>query len=92
MVNATDEGRESEEDFDAFNEVVMAVDMKSRGEIGCAYYLAREETLYFMEEVKSGSVDIIDGRKLAAASIQSPLTGLSEDFCRAYYHSGPYKS
>lgn len=54
---------ELEDDLDSFNEVIMAVDMKSRGEIGCTYYVAREETLYFMEEVKSGSVDIVDGCK-----------------------------
>ncbi|KAF2093029.1 hypothetical protein NA57DRAFT_81710 [Rhizodiscina lignyota] len=41
----------------------MAVDMRGRGDVGCAYYVAREETLYFMEDVKAGGADIVDGLK-----------------------------
>ncbi|KAF2460904.1 muts domain V-domain-containing protein [Lineolata rhizophorae] len=46
-------------DTDDLDEVVMAVDMKDRGTVGCSYYVARAEKLYFMEDVKSGSVDVI---------------------------------
>lgn len=48
------------EESDALNEVVMAVDVKGRGNVGCSYYVAREEKLYFMEDVKLGGVEVVD--------------------------------
>lgn len=51
------------EEEDALNEVVMAVDMRDRGTVGCCYYVAREERLYFMDDVKHGGLDVIDTRK-----------------------------
>ncbi|TKA64558.1 hypothetical protein B0A49_08259, partial [Cryomyces minteri] len=51
---------EDDADLDALNEVVMAVDLRDRGTVGCSYYLAREEKLYLMEDVRFGGVDIID--------------------------------
>lgn len=47
-------------DADALNEVVMAVNMTERGTVGCAYYAAREEKLYFMEDVKMGGADVVE--------------------------------
>jgi DNA mismatch repair protein MSH5 len=47
-------------DLDHLNEVVMAVHLTERGTVGCAYYVAREEKLYFMEDVKLGGSDIVD--------------------------------
>ena len=38
----------------------MAVDLKERGTVGCCYYVAREEKLYFMEDVQLGGVDVVD--------------------------------
>ncbi|OAL29677.1 hypothetical protein AYO22_02091 [Fonsecaea multimorphosa] len=38
----------------------MAVDIKGRGEIGCAYYIAGEEKLLCMEEVIGGATDVVD--------------------------------
>lgn len=52
---------ELNEDLESLNEVIMAVDMRGRGDIGCAYYVARDETLYFMEDVKAGGAEIVDG-------------------------------
>ena len=52
------------EDNDSLYEVVMAVDLKDRGTVGCCYYIAREEKLYLMEDVKNGGSEIIDTRKL----------------------------
>ena len=49
-------------DLDALSEVIMAVNLTDRGTVGCAYYVAREEKLYFMEDVKLGGPDIIDQR------------------------------
>ena len=36
------------EDSDSLDEVIMAVEMRDRGTVGCAYYLPREQTLYMV--------------------------------------------
>jgi DNA mismatch repair protein MSH5 len=48
------------EDADAMNEIIMAVDLRDHGIIGCAYYIAREEKLCLMEDIKMAGLDIID--------------------------------
>ena len=47
-------------DIDALNEVIMAVDLRERGTVGCCYYVAQDEKLCFMEDVKFGGVDVVD--------------------------------
>ncbi|KAL8671223.1 MAG: hypothetical protein Q9168_004277 [Polycauliona sp. 1 TL-2023] len=56
---------EREED-DSLNEVVMALEARDRGTVGCAYYIAREEKLYMMQDMSSGGIDIVDLLKLHA--------------------------
>ena len=58
-----DAATQEREDNDALNEIVMAVDMRDRGTIGCSYYVAREEKLYFMDDVRFGGLDVIDTGK-----------------------------
>jgi DNA mismatch repair protein MSH5 len=55
-------GHEQEIDLEAddLNEIVMAVDVRDSHTVGCAYYVAREEKLYFMEDVRCGGVDTIE--------------------------------
>ena len=48
------------EDNDALNEVVMALDFRDRGTVGCCYYIAKEEKLYFMDDMKFGGMDVIN--------------------------------
>ena len=48
------------------NETIMAIDMKERGTLGCAYYIAREEKLCLIEDVKMAGLDIVDMLKLHA--------------------------
>lgn len=48
---------------ETLDEIVMAVDWKPRGTVGCAYYVAAKEKLYFMEDIESGGLDIIEARK-----------------------------
>ena len=36
------------ENSDRLDEVIMAVEMRDRGTVGCAYYLPREQTLYMV--------------------------------------------
>lgn len=59
-----DDETQLREETDAVNEVIMAVDMRDRGTIGCAYYLAREEKLCLIGEIKMAGLDIIDTLKL----------------------------
>ncbi|TQS38393.1 hypothetical protein Golomagni_01101 [Golovinomyces magnicellulatus] len=51
---------QSREDSDAMNDIFMAIDMRNRGTIGCAYYSPREQKLYLMEDIKMGTLDIIE--------------------------------
>lgn len=62
----TDAEIRDREGSDNMNEIIMAVDMKERGTIGCAYYIAREEKLCLMEDIKMGGLEIIDTLKLQA--------------------------
>lgn len=48
------------EENDSLNEIIMAVDVKGRGNVGCSYYVAREEKLYFMEDVKLGGLEVVE--------------------------------
>jgi DNA mismatch repair protein MSH5 len=55
---------ERDEDADALNEIIMAVDVRgSNGTIGCAYYVAREEVLYIMQDAHLGGKAMVDQRK-----------------------------
>ena len=49
---------------ETLDEIIMAVDMKPRGTVGCAYYVAAQEKLYFMEDIELGGPDVIEARKL----------------------------
>jgi DNA mismatch repair protein MSH5 len=51
----------SEDDNDEMlDNVIMAIDMKERGTVGCAYYVAREERLFCMEDVVCGGKDVVE--------------------------------
>ena len=54
----------SEDDMELLSEVIMAVNLTEKGTVGCAYYVARDEKLYFMEDVQMGGPDVIDACKL----------------------------
>ena len=51
-------------DTDEVNEdleqVVMAIDRQQKGTIGCAYYVAREEKLFCLQDVTIGSLEAIE--------------------------------
>ena len=49
-----------DDDQETLQEIVMAINVTDRNTIGCAYYTAREEKLLLMEDVQSGSPDIVD--------------------------------
>lgn len=50
-------------DDETAQEVFMAVNVTDRGSVGCAYYVAREHKLYFMEDAQLGGADIVDLRE-----------------------------
>ncbi|KAL8902299.1 MAG: hypothetical protein Q9192_000035 [Flavoplaca navasiana] len=63
---------EREED-DSLNEVVMAIDLRDRGTVGCAYYIAREEKLYMMHDISSGGIETVELRpEVGAEEFASP--------------------
>lgn len=49
---------------DTLTEVVMAVDLTTRGTVGCCYYVAREEKLFFMEDIHFADVDVVDALRV----------------------------
>jgi DNA mismatch repair protein MSH5 len=50
----------SEPGDDTLNEIVMAIDLQQKDTVGCCYYVARDEKLYFTEDVKLGGIPAID--------------------------------
>ncbi|KAI3331791.1 muts domain V-domain-containing protein [Xylariaceae sp. AK1471] len=54
----------SEEDGDAINEIIMAIDMRDHGSqgstLGCTYYVVLEQTLYLLEDVAMAGVDLVE--------------------------------
>ncbi|KAK8048556.1 dna mismatch repair protein msh5 protein [Apiospora phragmitis] len=48
------------DDADALNEVILALDMKKNGDLGCAYYIASEEALFLMEDVSTAGPEIVE--------------------------------
>jgi DNA mismatch repair protein MSH5 len=61
-----DDNNDFDDDGEEPNEVILAIDMKERGTVGCAYYVAMEETLYFMEDAKFGGVDVVQNCKCSS--------------------------
>ena len=73
MDNARGLEADEDENDDSLNEVVMAVDVRDRGTVGCAYYIAREEKLLLMEDVKLGGADIVEACMFSFRTVvQSP--------------------
>jgi DNA mismatch repair protein MSH5 len=61
LQNAQQSAAVDEDDTDeALDNVIMAIDMKEHGTVGCAYYVAREERLFCMEDVVHGGTDTVE--------------------------------
>ena len=52
-------GPEEDNDLD---EVIMCVDMRERGTVGCCYYKSSTGSLHLVEDVQCGGLDVIDTR------------------------------
>lgn len=46
----------------SLDQVIMAVDMRDKGTVGCCYYVAKEEKLYMMDDIRYSGVEVIDAR------------------------------
>ena len=64
--------RHDEQD-DTLNEVIMAVELTPRGTVGCCYYVARDEKIFFMEDIMMGDVDVVDACKYLCRSRSAAL-------------------
>jgi DNA mismatch repair protein MSH5 len=47
-------------DADALHEVIMAIDIKDNGNLGCAYYIAAGEILYLLEDIAVAGNEILE--------------------------------
>ncbi len=77
---------QAREDSDAMNEVIMAVEMRDRGTIGCAYYIAREEKLCLIEDIKMAGLNIIDTLKLHAQPTFIIISTRSDEKLEKHLH------
>lgn len=55
-----DEQGSSNHSEDVFSEVIMAIDVDKDGKVGCAYYIAMDETLVLEEDVSMGGIEAVD--------------------------------
>jgi DNA mismatch repair protein MSH5 len=55
-----DEQGSSNPSEDELNEVIMAIDVDKDGKVGCAYYIAMDETLVLEEDVSMGGIEAVD--------------------------------
>ena len=51
---------DNEEIDEDLEQVVMAIDRQQKGTIGCAYYVASNETLYCLQDMVNGSLEAIE--------------------------------
>lgn len=47
---------------DGLDQVIVAIDMRDSGTVGCSYYSAQEETLYLMGDIRFAGSESIDSR------------------------------
>jgi DNA mismatch repair protein MSH5 len=52
------------QDDDTLNEIVMSVDMTPHQTVGCCYYVARDEKLFFMEDIQLGDADVVEALRV----------------------------
>lgn len=48
------------EDDDFMSEVIMAVNVRGRGNVGCCYYIARDERLLLLSDVSGGGLEVVE--------------------------------
>lgn len=61
-VGEDDANIQEREESDSLDQIIMAIDLRDKGNVGCCYYVAREEILYLIEDVTYGGLEVIDMR------------------------------
>lgn len=56
--------RAEEAEDDSLDHVIMAIDIRDRETVGCAYYIARQQSLICMEDAIGGGKEVLDRLKL----------------------------
>ncbi|OJD19083.1 hypothetical protein AJ78_00956 [Emergomyces pasteurianus Ep9510] len=59
-----DRVQQEQNENDDLCQVVMALDMKERGTVGCCYYVTDEQKLYILEDTAFGGLEVIETLKL----------------------------
>lgn len=54
---------------DLDHETILALDVKERGALGCAYYSASTDTLFVMEDLASGGMELLESCMFVIASM-----------------------
>lgn len=58
---AREDGVEGEQDEDSDpDEIIMCVDMRERGMVGCCYYESSTGSLHLVEDIQCGGLEVID--------------------------------
>jgi DNA mismatch repair protein MSH5 len=60
LQNAQQSAAVDDDTDETLDNVIMAIDMKEHGTVGCAYYVTREERLFCMEDVVHGGTDTVE--------------------------------
>jgi DNA mismatch repair protein MSH5 len=45
---------------DDFEQIIVAIDIRNSGTVGCSYYSAQEETLYLLGDLQSAGAELVD--------------------------------
>lgn len=53
-------GQQEQDENEDLCQIVMAMDMKERGTVGCCYYVADDQKLYLLEDITSGGLEVIE--------------------------------
>lgn len=61
----------------------MAVDMQQRDTVGCCYYVARDQALFFLEDTTLGGVDVVEAREFRFCHHVLKLNHRSESIHRS---------
>lgn len=72
---------------DDLDQVIVAIDMKDSGTVGCSYYSAEEEKLYLLGDIRSGGTETVDSCQLRLFSTLQVLTRISDSPNQADCHS-----
>ncbi|RYO76528.1 hypothetical protein DL762_002096 [Monosporascus cannonballus] len=85
-----DEGSEQRlsEDADALNEIIMAIDMKNNGNLGCSYYITAQETLFLLEDVAMAGVELVETLLLHANPTTVLISSRAPDSLADYLERG----